>query len=1091
MIPTISVTGGLPAMWLPLSQVMIVVGILEGYTDWKRHCSDKSENTQAVKKFSREALCETPRSRDIITPPSVPYITTTTWESVRVGDIILCSNRESIPADMLLLASSRPDGRAMFETASLDGETNLKFRFVPTELFDHGFATYENSQLLSGVITYDPPSPQLDSFHGVCAIQLSCPGTNAAGEAGLQKTFDFPINLENVALRGCKLRNTEWVIGLVLYAGHDTKIYQNTSSQPRKLSSIELKTNNLLLISFCFLLGVCLSYSVGSVIMDVTGYTEGKPFFLPTNPIKRAFTRFASWNLLIVNLIPISLFFFLNITRALQARTMQSDTSMEHPETRTRLAVRNDKLNSDLGQVQYIFTDKTGTLTRNYMELKYLCISGVSYGSLADEFVDTPHVALEDPALRRCVDEQNPDVWDFFLHLAVNNVVFLETPGDDNINRAVSSKRLLYSASSADEGVLVYSALHFGFPLVGQVGNMLEVERPDGSLLKTEILARFNFTSVRKRSSVLARWDDPKSSTGERIVLFTKGADNVIRDLLVQNSLRTKPVEQTFRHVVTYAKQGLRVLCIAQREISRELLDAWKPKYDQALISMEDSAEVDRLAAQMETELSLLGCVGVEDKLADDVAVTVERLKAAHVQVVMLTGDKLETAINIGLQTRIFPDNANITRLDVPETIVKQIDEFLHAPHGVEAFLRYSSAPLDPDAIQQAFPKNGSCFVIDSAALSAVLQYEPSLLATLISVAAGVIICRASPQQKADVVMAVRTYFKNKVVTLAVGDGGNDCSMIQCANIGVGIRGSEGLQAFNVSDYGVSRFRDLAPLLLVHGRWNNRRIGKLIIYTLSKMVVINIPQIAAGLFTLFTPQRIFAESINQFVNPVFSSLAPILFAVLDCDIPGETAMEYPISYAIGRNREHFGVKAFVLAALNAVSHGLIAFSVPFALMGMGYVDKYGRTLDLWTVGTTAFFCSLFLMTQKLNLECVSSLPLVLVVNLASVGVFFPAMFGLRPLRETAHNLVGTPIFFVTWALVFFLGIFRDFFWKMYRRHRRPSPTHRLQRHVEDKRWEHIQPTIPTRKTLDEYCFFDQPDPSVVGAFQKCLQRRSE
>lgn len=124
-------------------------------------------------------------------------------------------------------------------------------------------------------------------------------------------------------------------------------------------------------------------------------------------------------------------------------------------------------------------------------------------------------------------------------------------------------------------------------------------------------------------------------------------------------------------HVAEYAKKGLRVLCIAQREISKDVLESWRPQYDAALLSMDD-AEISRLTAVLETELTLIGCVGVEDKLAEDVPATIERLKVAQIRIVMLTGDKLETAINIGLQTRIFPDNVLLRRLDNPKTIIRE-----------------------------------------------------------------------------------------------------------------------------------------------------------------------------------------------------------------------------------------------------------------------------------------------------------------------------------------------------------------------------------------------------------------------------------
>lgn len=287
---------------------------------------------------------------------------------------------------------------------------------------------------------------------------------------------------------------------------------------------------------------------------------------------------------------------------------------------------------------------------------------------------------------------------------------------------------------------------------------------------------------------------------------------------------------------------------------TEEYYEEWANRYHEATVSLDNREDqVEACADEIERELRLLGATAIEDRLQDGVPETIADLKRAGIKIWVATGDKLETAIAIGHSTNLIQKDSNIIVVrgnaengrPVYEQLLKAVDEFF-PDSGILQDPAVDAKDLDPEAnprIRQIRRVNtgmsevvgrdngerpgGFVLVIDGAALSQGLADDrhKHLLLLLATQCEGVICCRVSPMQKALVTRMVREGLG--VMTLAIGDGANDVSMIQAADVGVGISGEEGLQAVNSSDYAIAQFRFLKRLLLVHGHWSYARNGSM------------------------------------------------------------------------------------------------------------------------------------------------------------------------------------------------------------------------------------------------------------------------
>jgi phospholipid-translocating ATPase len=677
------------------------------------------------------------------------------------------------------------------------------------------------------------------------------------------KDMAEPISIQNLLLRGCSLRNTEWVLGVVVFTGKETKIMINSGITPSKRSRIARELNWNVIYNFIILFLMCLISGIvqgaawGRENTSIRSFEFGA---IASSPALNGFVTFWSAVILFQNLVPISLYITLEIIRTLQVFFIYSDTFMYYEKIDYPCTPKSWNISDDLGQIEYIFSDKTGTLTQNVMEFKKCTINGVPYGEAYTEAQiglqrrQGVNVDEEGPRMQAKIAtdrkrmlgmirdiHDNPYLHDdeltfvspdyisdlrgesgeaqsaanrhFMLALALCHTVISErTPGDP--------PKIEFKAQSPDEAALVSTARDCGFTFLGRSHDSLIVNIM-GEEKEYQILNTLEFNSTRKRMSAIVRMPEDN-----RIVLFCKGADSVIYS-------RLKPGEQaelrqaTAEHLETFAREGLRTLCIAQRELDEEEYQRWNKEHDLAAAAVHDREDkLEQVADAIERELTLIGGTAIEDRLQDGVPDTIALLADAGIKLWVLTGDKVETAINIGFA-------CNLLTNDMELLIYKIEDDSMDTARAELAKLLTQFNITGSDEELMAARKNHEApppthaLVIDGDSLRLVLTGElRQKFLLLCKQCKSILCCRVSPSQKAAVVEMVKNGLD--VMTLSVGDGANDVAMIQEADVGVGIAGEEGRQAVMSSDYAIGQFRFLQRLVLVHGRWSYRRLAETI-----------------------------------------------------------------------------------------------------------------------------------------------------------------------------------------------------------------------------------------------------------------------
>lgn len=374
--------------------------------------------------------------------------------------------------------------------------------------------------------------------------------------------------------------------------------------------------------------------------------------------------------------------------------------------------------------------------------------------------------------------------------------------------------------------------------------------------------------------------------------------------------------EKTLEHIEEFSTEGLRTLLYSFKWVDKKAFDDWSSEYSSAKIALNDrDKKVEAAGEKIEQGLELVGATAIEDKLQDGVSEAVEKLRRAGIKLWMLTGDKRETAINIGYSCRLIKDYSTVVILTNDEGHVSMMQ-------------RITSAGLEIKAGRVAH----SVLVIDGETLSDI-ENDPTLLSIFIELCIQVdstICCRASPSQKANMVSRVRELKKN-AVTLAIGDGANDIAMIQSADIGVGITGKEGLQAARSADYAIAQFRFLLKLLLVNGRYNYVRTSKFVLCTFYKELLFYLTQVIYQRYTLFSGSSLYESWSLSMFNTLFTSLPVVCVGMFDQDLSPSTLLAVPELYSKGRLYQSFNLRIFlswmILAALQSVGISLLAFNI--------------------------------------------------------------------------------------------------------------------------------------------------------------------
>ncbi|KAF1851843.1 phospholipid-translocating P-type ATPase [Cucurbitaria berberidis CBS 394.84] len=876
-----------------------------------------------------------------------------TWKNVQVGDFLRLYNDEEIPADVLVLSTSSDDGACYVETKNLDGETNLKVRNALHCTRDVRHARHcERAEF---VVESEGAHSNLYSYSAAIRWQQH----NAKDPETPTYEMVESVSINNLLLRGCQLRNTEWVLGIVVFTGEETKIMINSGITPSKRARISKELNWNVIYNFVILAIMCL---ISGIVLGVTwgrNDTSHSVFEYGSfggTPATDGIIAFWAAVILFQNLVPVSLYITVEIIRTLQAVFIYSDINMYYEKLDYPCTPKSWNISDDVGQVEYIFSDKTGTLTQNVMEFKKCTINGVPYGEAYTEAqagmqrrqgvdVEVESARAREQITRdrvRMIEgirkmHNNPYLWDedltfvapdyiddlaggsgqeqktanedFMIALAVCHTVVTErTPGDP--------PKIEFKAQSPDEAALVATARDVGFTFVGReedrlIINALGVER------RYQVLNTLEFNSTRKRMSAIIRMPDG------RILLFCKGADSMIYSRLIPGEQRQLRAT-TGEHLEMFAREGLRTLCIAQRELSEEEYQEWVRDYDLAANAVAGREEkLEEVSDRIENQLWLVGGTAIEDRLQDGVPEAISLLGQAGIKLWVLTGDKVETAINIGFSCNLLDNDMDLLILKVTDDNVSSIEAQLDEKLAIFG-LTGSQEELDAAQTDHEPPPPTHAIIIDGDTLKLALDDTVKRKFLLLCRRCrSVLCCRVSPSQKAAVVNMVKTGLD--CLTLAIGDGANDVAMIQEAHVGVGIAGVEGRAAVMSSDYGIGQFRFLTRLVLVHGRWSYRRLAETIANFFYKNIIWTFCLFWYQIFTNYDSQYMFDYTYIIFFNLVFTSLPVIVMGVLDQDVDDRVSLAVPQLYRRGIERKEWSQPKFWAYVVDGIYQSAIAF----------------------------------------------------------------------------------------------------------------------------------------------------------------------
>lgn len=791
--------------------------------------------------------------------------------------------------------SSDPSGggEAFIRTDQLDGETDWKLRLA-TPLAQ----TLPASEYVRLRVSAGKPDKRVNDFVGTIELEAKQlrgydpPVENGQPPEVESATKSTPLNIDNTAWANTVLASSTTVHAVVVYTGAQTRAALSTSASRSKTGLLELEINSLVKI-LCIL-----TAALSLVLVGIHGVKESDD-----NKWYIAAMRFL---ILFSTIVPISLRVNLDMGKSVYAWFIHHDTGI--PGT----VVRTSTIPEDLGRIEYLLSDKTGTLTKNEMELRKVHVGTVSYGGDAMEEVgsyvkqaftspeDGPSGALFSPSAgisslsgaTRTRREIGLRVRDLVLSLALCHNVTPTNEEDESGQLKIS-----YQASSPDEIAIVEWTESVGLRLQHRDRKKITLQftGDDRIVVRVEVLNVFPFTSDSKRMGIIVRFirdaSLDKDEDGE-IVFFQKGADTVMTSIVAANDWLDEETDNM-------AREGLRTLVVGRKNLTAHQFSAFSAAYAEASLSLagRDAAMSSVIKQHLEHNLELLGVTGVEDKLQPNVKPSLELLRNAGIKIWMLTGDKVETARCVAVSSKL------VSRGQIIHTIsnLKRRDTAL-------------------DALSMLHNQSNAALLIDGQSLALYLQYHRDAFISLAVRLPAVIACRCSPTQKADIAHLIRAYTKKRIA--CIGDGGNDVSMIQAADVGVGIVGKEGKQASLAADFSITQFAHLTKLLVWHGRNSYRRSAKLAQFVMHRGLIISVCQTVFSIAAKFEPIALYRDWLLVGYATVYTMM-PVFSLTLDKDVDENLANLYPELYKELTLGKSLSYKTFFIWVAISIYQGLI------------------------------------------------------------------------------------------------------------------------------------------------------------------------
>ena len=579
-----------------------------------------------------------------------------------------------------------------------------------------------------------------------------------------------------------------------------------------------------------------------------------------------------------------------------------------------------------MGKVEFVFSDKTGTLTKNEMELVKIYVGGQSY-TFKDDFENIQQSFMQ------CSSQMHS----FITLLSICNTVYPSTHEGKTIMTSISPDDLAFISACSLLSV----------EMVERTDNSITLKN-SSSVETWKILAEIPFTSERKKLTVVAQ-----NSQGQ-VFVFTKGADMVILPMI-------EIIGDSNETLNKYAREGFRTLVMAGKQLEGEDLDSWISEYNKVALSNSPSKDedLDVVARKIEKQLNLYGISAIEDKLQDGVGDAINLLVQADIRVWMITGDKEETAEEIAKTCNLLTGDTELIQI-----FDKNLEDVRASIKNVESKCNIENKTYE--SLNELKNTSKLSLSINGIALSLILSDNDLKIKffKLAYISKTCICCRMSPLQKCEIVKLCKS--QGPWTTLAIGDGANDVSMIQEAHIGVGVAGKEGTQALLAAEYTLPQFSFLTRLLLVHGRYSYIRMSRFINYYFYKNFMITFCEAWLSFYCGYSGQIFYIDWATPMFNLFFTSWPSLAFFSLEQDVSPAECLRFPNLYSAGQKNSFFNIFIFWRWILFAFLSGTFGFWFTIKSLEGGF-GEHGHEPNLFWVSTTCFMVLLHTTNLKLVL----------------------------------------------------------------------------------------------------------------------------
>lgn len=987
--------------WTYLFAFCIVVGvsmIKDAMEDYRRYQSDKIINNTMIRVLER--------SQDGTTRLVVREKASM---DLQKGDWLVAERDKEVQADVVLMRAKTYhkdrlicSNHCFVETSNIDGESNLKKRHaiaIPSK-----YPCARAQQQIKPIHGENENCPCFEHFvENLHSFELKDTGDN-------YNDFECDINFEgrllianerNALLRGSILRNTESCICLVVGVGKETKQARSLYRSKKGKTLFDARMDTMLgtvLLLYALMMAVTIVF--GAIFLTANSGNE----YLRINSIGWSLVKvFFSNYILYIYLIPLSLYVMLEVIRVVHVFYIKFDLQMKADGIGSEC--RNSNAIADLGFIDYVLTDKTGTITKNLMTLKHIHLhdgaglvdprklcEDVTCILNAQEGMDSAAKKILDPG--RDGDMRKRLL--FLIGMLVCNSVEVLNSRPEGI--------------SQEELCFLEAIRPYGFDLKERDDNYVVV-KIGKEVIRMGIIGILEFTSKRQRMSVICE-------IFGRYYLLTKGSDqkllNRTRDSRILNIINSSTDYRSL--VFKFGEIDSKAVDEFRRSTVMKISENGDGNAHQENLVQEQKCREEESFKILEADTAYLGSVFVEDELQNGVQETMRVLKEAGIKVWMITGDKRETAISCARNSMLIY-GSNFWSLSGKQAL-ELIERLTRREEAAEEGFVSRMTPrwlCDGEARNVHHqPASGSSRAFLSGHSRGELphsrQNNQRDIDENVLECESVVVYRATPSQKGKIASFL---VKSKRNVLSVGDGNNDVAMLKDSHVGVGIMGKEGTQAALSADFAIPQFRLLRNLIFIHGRYSLIRYTKIALNSYYKNIVFVFAQFIYNLYSGASGRPLYNSFILNYYNLLFTSLIPLSIALFDRDVSPNQAMNQPASHKNARRyfENPFIYSNVVLALVESV---IIFFGVRMLLFndisgGSGMLGGYTCASTIFSI--VIVYTVVLRQIRMISFRVIyndTSIALSIILNLI-------AIFGIQEIynrgNPTIYHLLGMPSFY--------------------------------------------------------------------------------